>query len=1006
MAEYISSPEFRAVAGRAPSFAEGQRVAERYRVERFLARGGMGEVYAVEDLELHERVALKTVQPRVAADPEALERLKRELRLARRVTHPNVCRLFDLGLHVGEGGQEVYFLTMELLEGQMLQALLRQGRLRPEQALEVAGQVAAGLDAAHAAQVIHRDLKPSNVALVPSPGAPGGQRVVVVDFGLAASGLPERDAWETQEGTLLGSPSYMSPEQVEGLALTPASDVYAFGVVLYEMVTGRVPFVGPNAAATAVLRLRQPPPSPRLWAPELPPVWESVLLRCLAREPQERYARAGEAVVALRESLEAAPAHRARPAPRRTVAVLPPRNLSARADKAWLSTALAELLAAELAVSGQVRTLPGEAVARMHRELALPEPGSLAVDTLVRMHEHSGVDLVLTGAFLALGEAEEALLRVDVRLQECLGGEVLAQLTESGPERELLGWVVRMGAVLRERLRLEPPAPGPAHERRRALPTVAEAVRPYAEGLAALRRHEAALAAERLQQALALEPGFAPAWSALAAACQQLFHQEQAREAAGRAYALSSGLCREERLLVEGRYHEACCDWELALEAYRTLFDFFPDTLEYGLALAAAQVAAGRLGEAQATAEALRRLPPPRCEDARIELAAARVAAAAADFAQALRHAEAAVVRARRAGQRLLVATALIEAGYAWRNLGEPLRAVEMMEESERLYLEGGDRGGAARALLLRAMALVDVGRLWQAEGVLAVALGVARELRSEAMEAELLENEAWLSCHLGRLNGALERARRVLELYERLGLVADAVRARVLAGMVGRCRGEWEQAQRLLEAGQRGAGLLGDGYTEAWACYELGLVQLEQGQPVEARLYLERALALRQAHGLRVFVAETELGLARVELEQGRPEESLRLAERALAALLAQPSADRQGLAHVARALTLLARGEPQQARAVLQRARALAGSSESVLVGAELVLAEARLALQAGTDWERQAAVQRLDGLLAWAASAGARALEQQARHALEALAPECHRGHQPPGDAGGLA
>src|SRR5262245_1434664 len=241
------------------NFAAGRVLAERFRIVEFIAMGGMGEVYEVEDLELGERVALKTIRPEVASSPQALDRFKREIQLARKVTHPNVCRIFDF-FYDEAGPEKVTFLTMELLRGETLhQKIERDGRMRSEPALPIVRQMAAGLDAAHSAGVIHRDFKSSNVILVPSEGSSAGVRAVVTDFGLARL-APGSDAMTTLSGAaaFLGTPAYMAPEQIEGEEVTPATDVYAFGVVMYEMVAGRLPFTGETSVAVALKRLQGP----------------------------------------------------------------------------------------------------------------------------------------------------------------------------------------------------------------------------------------------------------------------------------------------------------------------------------------------------------------------------------------------------------------------------------------------------------------------------------------------------------------------------------------------------------------------------------------------------------------------------------------------------------------------------------------------------------------------------------------------------------------------------
>ena len=290
----------RAAAPEGGQLADGALLAERYRIVRFIARGGMGEVYEAEDLELGARVALKMMRPDVAADPRAIDRFKREIHLARRVTHPNVCRIFDVGFAApGVGAARLPFLTMELLAGDTLSEWLwRVVRLTTDEAMPLARQLASALAAAHDAGVVHRDFKSANIVLVPT--ADGALRAVVTDFGVAraSDGL---DFAATSSGArgIVGSPGYMAPEQLQGQEATAAADVYAYGVVLYEMVTGHLPFEAATPMLTALKRLEHPPTPPRLHVPELDERWQRVLVRCLEREPAARYASAMEAFAAL-----------------------------------------------------------------------------------------------------------------------------------------------------------------------------------------------------------------------------------------------------------------------------------------------------------------------------------------------------------------------------------------------------------------------------------------------------------------------------------------------------------------------------------------------------------------------------------------------------------------------------------------------------------------------------------------------------------------------------------
>ncbi len=287
-------------SGRGTNFEAGDLLSSRYGIVRFVARGGMGEVYEAEDLELQETVALKTVRPEGIEERVAIERLKREIQLARKVTHPNVCRIFDVGHHrSGLDGDDVTFLTMEFLEGDTLKGHLKQhGPMSPEEALPLVCQMAEALHAAHRVGIVHRDFKSDNVMLVPEGDS---IRAVVTDFGIARAAKEDpRDAQLTGRGSLVGTPAYMAPEQVSGEAIGPAADQYALGCVLFEMMTGRVPFLGDSAINTAAMRLSNPPPSPREYREGLPEKWEATILRCLERQPDARFLETSDIVTFLR----------------------------------------------------------------------------------------------------------------------------------------------------------------------------------------------------------------------------------------------------------------------------------------------------------------------------------------------------------------------------------------------------------------------------------------------------------------------------------------------------------------------------------------------------------------------------------------------------------------------------------------------------------------------------------------------------------------------------------
>src|SRR5208282_5124021 len=258
-------------------FLPGRLLAGRYRIIALLGRGGMGEVYRADDLTLGQPVALKFLPDEAARDQALLERFKNEVRIARRVSHPNVCRVYDVGDVEGHT-----FFTMEYVDGEDLASLLRRiGRLPEDKALDISRQLCAGLAAAHAKGVLHRDLKPANIML------DGRGQVVVTDFGLAGvvDQIPGSDVRS-------GTPAYMSPEQLEGKEVNAKSDIYSLGLVLYEIFTGKRAFSGESLAELVRVRSESAPSKPSTLVKDLDPAVERVILRCLEADPARRMSSA------------------------------------------------------------------------------------------------------------------------------------------------------------------------------------------------------------------------------------------------------------------------------------------------------------------------------------------------------------------------------------------------------------------------------------------------------------------------------------------------------------------------------------------------------------------------------------------------------------------------------------------------------------------------------------------------------------------------------------------
>ena len=320
-------------------FVPGTMLAGRYRIVALLGKGGMGEVYRAEDLTLGQPVALKFLPDEVANDPDRLARFRQEVRLARQVSHPNVCRVYDIG---DANGQP--FLSMEYVNGEDLASLLRRiGRLPSAKATELARQVCAGLAAAHDRGVLHRDLKPANV-LIDERG-----RARIADFGLAGLADVEADR-DRGVGIIMGTPGYMAPEQLAGQGTSTRSDVYALGLVLYELFTGKPAHALAKAGGRVAFEHPDPPTNPSTIVADIDPAIERVILRCLEHDPARRPSSAIAVASALPggDPLAAALAAGETPSPEMVAAAAETDRLSMRTIGIYMVSIAVGLVAAAI----------------------------------------------------------------------------------------------------------------------------------------------------------------------------------------------------------------------------------------------------------------------------------------------------------------------------------------------------------------------------------------------------------------------------------------------------------------------------------------------------------------------------------------------------------------------------------------------------------------------------------------------------------------------------------
>ena len=885
------------------SLEVGTCLAERFEIVRFIGKGGMGEVYEADDRELEQRVALKTVRPELSSDADTVARFRREIQLSRQVTHPNVCRIFDLFRHRQEDGEDLLFLTMELLDGETIgQRLARGGSLSSDEVRPLARQMAEALAAAHRTGVVHRDFKTSNVMLVPGPE---GLRAVVTDFGLARSIVPTGSLAGSLTGghTIIGTLSYMAPEQLARREVTPAVDVYACGMVLYQMLTGELPFErGGDPLSAAIRRSQEDPPSPREFRPELDPDWDHLVLRCLERDPAARFRDGSELLAALSGDGEAArpPGRRRtavlatalavllaaaglrlwwRPEPpaaaetvaaRRSVAVLGLRNLLGRPEADWLATALPEMLTTELAAGSRLRVVPRGRVARMTVELGLPALDEIEPLARARVRRYLDADYLVLGSFSALGAAAGGKLRLDLRVQETGGNEPEFYVAATGTEGELFRLVASAGAELRQKLGVGDLAPAERRALRASLPGNFEAARLYAEGLAALRRSDPQTARDLLAAAVEADPDFPLSHAALAEAWSELGYDQEARTAAERAFGARSSLSREESLLVEGSYREMTQNWPQAIEVFGTLWRFFPDNLEYGLRLAEVQTRAGRGDEALATVAAMRALPAPSRDDPRIDVAEAVAASALSRFDRQLEAADRAALRAREEGAHQLLARALMERANALGSRGEWPPAVAAAEEAKAIYRQTGDRRGVGDAFKRQGIVWWSQGELAEARSAFEESATAYREIGDRRNVARSESNLAMVLLDTGDPSAAEAMFERALAGAEEVD-DPQAVSAILhnLAVIRSR-RGDFEEARRGFERALAIKRRIGEKGTVILTLGDLGLLAAKAGDLETARRHLEESLQISREIGDRLAIARYMTSLGRVEARAG----------------------------------------------------------------------------------------------------------------------------------------
>jgi len=611
--EDISSLPTKTIETPTTDLTRGTTFASRYEIIEELGKGGMGEVYRVEDKKIKEEVALKLIKPEIASDKRTIERFSNELRMARKIAHRNVCRMYDLGEEQG-----MHYITMEYVPGEDLRSFNRRSRqLTVGTAVTIAKQVAEGLAEAHRLGVIHRDLKPGNIMI----DRDGNARIM--DFGIARS-LKSKGI--TGAGVIVGTPEYMSPEQVEGLEVDQGSDLYSLGVILYEMVTGKIPFAGETPLSIAMKHKSEKPQDPRELNPQIPEGLSSVILKCLEKEKEKRYKTAEELLSELGKIEEGIPTEervipRKRPSTSReitvtfnlkkifipavaivvlaVIAVLIFRPFSRReiapipSDKPSLAimyfknntgdesldhwrNALSDLLITDLSQSKHIRVLSAERLFDILQQLDQLDASAYSSQVLKEVAARGGVENVLVGNFTRANDT----FRINVSLQKASTGELIgSEGVEGHGEKDFYAMVDELTKRIKVNFKLSERQIITDIDKEVGKITTAspEAYKFYSEGRRYHLNGEYPKSIESMLKAVEIDPDFAMAYRSLASAYGNMGFRPARKNTLQKAFELRDRVSERERYLIEGDYYwssEKTLD--KAIEAFERLLEIYP----------------------------------------------------------------------------------------------------------------------------------------------------------------------------------------------------------------------------------------------------------------------------------------------------------------------------------------------------------------------------------------------------------------------------------------------
>ena len=854
-----------------PAYLEiGHVLGGRYEIIELLGEGGMGAVYKARDRELDRPVALKTIRPELASRSSTLARFKQELLLSRQVTHKNVIRIYDLGDADG-----VKFITMEFVEGRDLRSIIREKKkLSPQESVDIMRQVCEGLDAAHSSGVIHRDLKPQNI-MEENTG-----RILVMDFGLART---REGQGMTQTGALVGTLEYMSPEQALGKELDQRSDLFTAGLILYELLTGKMPFSAESALASLIKRTKERAVPVSDLDKTIPGRLSAVVSKCLEQDPGLRYQTANEmlrdleawqgklagatlrfhpdvkpwgqtipwpmlagavtllvlAFVAyvLRGRPLSSPARKAEIGPAVSLAVMPFQNASGDASWDWLGSALADMLSTDVGESAHLRRVSIDRVQQVFHDLRI-SPNSVAdPSTLGRVAESINADTLVWGKYSKLGDE----IRIDATLQDRKHNRTVRLKSQAAKPSELSPAVDSVAATIRQNLGLSSGLQKELQSQSfQPSSNSLDALRDYTEGLQLLRQGNNLEARKRLGAATKQDPQFAMAYSRLSEADSALGYDNDAEQAGRRAVDLSQNLSPLQRSLIDASLARVVKDNKKAIEDYENLAKSMPENADVELSLGGLYMDTGEYDKARIQLSKLLQADPKNIkvlwQMGGLEIMSGNTEAAFEPLNKALSEA----VQSDNQEAKALILQAL---GVSYRLVNKP-------DEAMRNYQEA-----------------MTINRK----------LGLKRNMAGNLTEMAVVQNTQ------GRVDAALAYYGQAIALQREIGMKKEVGDALIDMGVAYQAKGDFDKALNNYQESLQIQRDVGDQSYEALCLSNIGGVYSAKGDTANAITYLQQALQLREKLNDPGSLAETLANLASVYDSTGQFDQALSTSMKAL---------------------------------------------------------------------------------------------------------------------------